>query len=622
MDEIAARVLRTIGSFDQLLQFEQNAARKGAIDAEMATAIRLVAGRVGRASLADKTGIRLDDLSPAEERIVRVVSEYMYVHKKDGRYPGYTIRQIKDVGLLGAAEASVAKRKPTRGYQVLEENDLEDLSYEQIVVDHPDEFSDRAGWFARDRLNLPNELDRPPAKDADWTKTATARLIGWLAERAKSGGGQIAPFANADSMAAVGINDKQNYGRPFGQVQSRTDFACYRLGLPPVGLLARPHFSNAWVREGRDWEFPVDEMRARAISRIWSSSDFDAMATLAGALPARATNIWQAEMSLNEDGIRSWAYGEISSEVVDTPSAGAGLLQKQSNPDWTWDEHVLAFALYIRTRAKPPGKGSTEVVALSTTLRSLASGVGMSGTDTFRNPEGVYMKLMNFRRFDPDFISVGKVGLGSGSKMEKAIWEKYAEDSFALFEAEAAIRARLVVDKPDASVIKLVPVASEPTANEMDALAALEAEYVHAAPERRRRISSQIERGPIGNVVKKLNGYKCQLCEALGRDPLGFRKKDGNPYVEAHHVQPVSLQRTGSLSAANIITVCANHHRHLHFGADVRVDIHEREIHIRIEGRDVVLKRLVLHGHVEFDREVVDSLRLISPTKETEQTVA
>ena len=79
-------------------------------------------------------------------------------------------------------------------------------------------------------------------------------------------------------------------------------------------------------------------------------------------------------------------------------------------------------------------------------------------------------------------------------------------------------------------------------------LTELEAKFMRACPEVKTRISKAIERGPIGNQVKKANGYKCQLCEAMGKDPLGFRKKKGDiHYVEAHHVMPVSTKAVGVL---------------------------------------------------------------------------
>ena len=56
------------------------------------------------------------------------------------------------------------------------------------------------------------------------------------------------------------------------------------------------------------------------------------------------------------------------------------------------------------------------------------------------------------------------------------------------------------------------------------------------------------------------------LCEALGLPGIAFRKHDGTPYSEAHHVQPVAAMLDGSLGAHNIMVLCANHHREVHYG--------------------------------------------------------
>lgn len=111
-----------------------------------------------------------------------------------------------------------------------------------------------------------------------------------------------------------------------------------------------------------------------------------------------------------------------------------------------------------------------------------------------------------------------------------------------------------------------LPIPNEPTLITLKQLAQLEQHYLYAAPEVREIISRRIERGAIGDLVKKANHYECQLCKALGREPVAFCKPDGQPYVEAHHVVPVAQGQVGSLSAANVISVCANHHRQLHYG--------------------------------------------------------
>ncbi len=120
-------------------------------------------------------------------------------------------------------------------------------------------------------------------------------------------------------------------------------------------------------------------------------------------------------------------------------------------------------------------------------------------------------------------------------------------------------------------------------------IAEIEKKYLNASPEVKTRISKTIERGPIGALVKRANRFRCQLCEALGLEAVGF-KKNGEPYVEAHHVMPVAKKEIGSLAASNIITVCANHHRQAHYG-DIEVVIGERGFDLVVDGKLVQVPR-------------------------------
>jgi hypothetical protein len=125
----------------------------------------------------------------------------------------------------------------------------------------------------------------------------------------------------------------------------------------------------------------------------------------------------------------------------------------------------------------------------------------------------------------------------------------------------------------------------------LDQLAAMEKKYLNASPEVKERFGKTIERGPIGRLVKNATDFKCQLCEGLGLNPIGFLKPNGEPYVEAHHVMPVSKQEIGSLSASNVMTLCANHHRQLHYGA-IDVAINATTFDLNIGGKAVTIPRL------------------------------
>ena len=92
------------------------------------------------------------------------------------------------------------------------------------------------------------------------------------------------------------------------------------------------------------------------------------------------------------------------------------------NPKWNYAELVLALELYMLHRPNPPGKNSRDVKILSNLLRLNALSDEIYLNKTFRNTNGVAMKLQNFRRFDEMFK--GK-GLRRGGGLERDIWDRY-----------------------------------------------------------------------------------------------------------------------------------------------------------------------------------------------------
>jgi hypothetical protein len=115
----------------------------------------------------------------------------------------------------------------------------------------------------------------------------------------------------------------------------------------------------------------------------------------------------------------------------------------------------------------------------------------------------------------------------------------------------------------------------------------LEEKYKHASPQVKEIISKRIERGKISQAVKKINGYKCKVCEALGNTPFSFKKTNGEYYVETHHIIPVSNLTQGSLGISNLITVCANHHRQFHYGNIIIIDNTEDSLTLTIDGKEI-----------------------------------
>ncbi len=80
------------------------------------------------------------------------------------------------------------------------------------------------------------------------------------------------------------------------------------------------------------------------------------------------------------------------------------------SPIWTRDELILVLDLYVHHNGNPPGKTSKEVLELSDLLNAMGRSID-GKQDTYRNPAGVYMKAMNFRRFDTAYASTGRSSL-------------------------------------------------------------------------------------------------------------------------------------------------------------------------------------------------------------------
>lgn len=444
-------IVQNVRTLDDLISLENNIRRANAETAEIRTAIEARYADFGQAMVADKTGLDLEYLSPAETRILNAIGRYVALQKRDRKGASRTFQIIANRGLIDAAEVTVGRSKVTQGFEVLEDADMRDLSFEQIIVDHPEEFSARALWYAKRTLRLPIDLSKPPADLGTVTQQRTETLLDWLWARAGSHDGRLNSYTNAELGAALGFGDLTRHGRHLGNMQSRIDFGCYMAGVPPLGLCAIEHFARGWSTEGRNWVFPVAAMRQTAQSFVWTEEILDRVRLNTRTLPGQAAIPWRKELLAHEARVRTWAESLAASEGV---------------------------------AAQSPA-----------------------------------------------------------------------------------------VESPDA--LRLIEI---------------EKKLLGRKPEVRERVSQSIERGSIGAKLKRANGFKCQLCEALGFDPIGFLKANGEPYVEAHHATPVSQLEIGSLAASNIMILCANHHREMHYG-DVELSREDQAFSIKLGGADLRIKR-------------------------------
>lgn len=110
------------------------------------------------------------------------------------------------------------------------------------------------------------------------------------------------------------------------------------------------------------------------------------------------------------------------------------------NPPWSREELILALDLYLRRWHQGIAVDDPEIVELSGVLNSLPIHPNRPDAKRFRNPNGVYMKLGNFARLDPDYRGEG---LTRGNRLEKSVWDELAGNPVRLKNACNKVRALL-----------------------------------------------------------------------------------------------------------------------------------------------------------------------------------
>lgn len=220
------------------------------------------------------------------------------------------------------------------------------------------------------------------------------------------------------------------------------------------------------------------------------------------------------------------------------------------NPNWSRDEVILALAFYMACDGYPPDKRSAPILALSDDLNRLGRALHLTPGGTFRNPNGVYMKLMNLRSLDPRFQSTGRVGLVSASHTDRAVFGEYQE---RLANLQAAARAiREAINKPEAVIVETL---GDDT---VEAPEGTLLTRVHRVRERSRKVIERKKR-----AVLKAGGRL--ICEACGFDFEATYGPRGTRFIECHHLLPLSLSEPGrTTKPKDLALLCANCHRMIH----------------------------------------------------------
>lgn len=216
------------------------------------------------------------------------------------------------------------------------------------------------------------------------------------------------------------------------------------------------------------------------------------------------------------------------------------------NPRWAQDELLLALDLYLRRRPQLPGAEDHDVQELSAFLNSLPIHTVRPDLETFRNPNGVSLKLANFAALDPQYPGAGMRSVG---RLDEIVWDRYASRPDELRCVIAAIR-----NAAAASLLPTVPEADE------DAVEAEEGRLLTRVHLHRERNAALVRRKK--EAVRKARGtLSCEVCAFDFARTYG---QLGSGFIEAHHILPLAEPGTATTRLADLALVCSNCHRMLH----------------------------------------------------------
>jgi len=114
--------------------------------------------------------------------------------------------------------------------------------------------------------------------------------------------------------------------------------------------------------------------------------------------------------------------------------------------------------------------------------------------------------------------------------------------------------------------------------------------YRNATPRKRITLSNQIARpNAITDYLKQIQNYTCQIC-----GELGFLQTNGKRYVETHHIIELHKFIPGSYCSDNVVVVCANCHKKLHYARVEYLEVNERRIVLKINDNEYQFTRNVI----------------------------
>jgi 5-methylcytosine-specific restriction enzyme A len=216
------------------------------------------------------------------------------------------------------------------------------------------------------------------------------------------------------------------------------------------------------------------------------------------------------------------------------------------NPDWAWDEIVLACDLVMLNDWQQIDAGDPRVVELSGLLQRMPLHPPEARQLNFRNANGVARKTADIATSHPDYQGRRT----NGNALDRKVLDEFRAQPEVMHALAESIRASLI----DGELRDLPHEVGYEDESELEGRYLLR---VHAYRER----SPGLRRRKIASVRRRGEPLACAVC---GFDFERIYGERGKGYVECHHVIPLHETGERRVSISDLALLCSNCHRMIH----------------------------------------------------------
>jgi 5-methylcytosine-specific restriction enzyme A len=216
------------------------------------------------------------------------------------------------------------------------------------------------------------------------------------------------------------------------------------------------------------------------------------------------------------------------------------------NPDWIWDEIVLACDLVARNGWRQLPAENPQVVELSELLQRMTLHPQAARLPNFRNPNGVGRKTADIATWHPDYQGART----NGNALDRDVLAEFIDHPDVMHNLAQSIR----------EAVKAGEAPDFPIEVGYDNESEMEGRYLlrlHAYRER----NPALRRRKISAVRAQTGALSCEVCGFDYEQKYGER---GRGYIECHHKTPLHVGGEAPRTISDLALLCSNCHRMIH----------------------------------------------------------